>query len=768
MKEANEKLQELRKLEDRVKANDPEALFTLAMALQRGTYGTKNIARAKKLLEKASDLGHTESLLSLAKMYEDSEDKAKQRISTNYFIKAANNGDHSAIIEVGKRYINGIGVEVDREKAKEYFFKAEQLEPNYLGSFYIRIMRNYDNLIMQIEDPNIEDKNPIWWKLKTYFKEGDAVKKDEIRANYILHQLAKNGYSKALVELGENYATGTGVEQDWEKAAYYLRLSKEPDNGILEIYNNYVVPVSQGDNNAKLNLGKAYLERSAFNNNPAIEKRAYELIKEAADSGLGEAQYEMYTLYNSNQLSCKSLEETDLKALKWLNKAIENNYPKAAVTLADNYTRLRIPNTTQEETDLEIEKLYTQAAMLDSDYTMSLVNFYLNRKIKIDKVIELLESIANKESSYVFLQLAKIYETARYDKQDLSQAKAYYDKLVALGYPDYKINIGDLYIRGDKSLPKNQNTALEYYTEALECALSDNKKTNLTIDNIASYYTNIGDGLLYGRNNFDRNIEVSILWLTKAAELGSKDAQEQLFKHYKNQREYTKSYFYGKLSVYDYELEAVSKHLNGDQINQIDIEVQDFKDNLKYLEHAEEYNRIKSYATEYAGRHTIEYADAHLQGEIAKKDIAKAIAILEDGGKRSYLYAYNRLGNLYKNGDFGIEQDMDKALYYLKLGAKAGDSNCAHQVADIYNFGLEGVKQDYVQAADYFQMTDIKQGLHHAQAKYKLAYIYYNGKGDVKQDIPKAYDLLKLASENGEPLAKKALEEWDFSTLPRP
>ena len=765
VKEAIEKLVELKELEERVKANDADALYILAVALQRGMYGTVNKVRAKQLLEKAADLEHTESQVMLAEMYANSEKESDQQISTNYFIKAANNGDHSAVIEVGKRYINGIGVAENREKAKEYFFKAEQLEPNYLGSFYIRIMRNYDSLVEQLQDSNIEDKNPIWWKLRGYLKEGSAVRKDEKRANYILHQLAKNGYSEAQVELGENYATGKGVEQDWEKAAHYLRLSQNPDNNILKIYDDYVVPASQGDTSAKLNLGKTYLDRSAFYENPVLEKEAYELIKEAADSGLKEAQYEMYALYNSNKLSAGSQEETDSKAQEWLNKAIENNYAKAAAALANKYMRIGIPNASQEETDLEIKKLYAQAARIDSNYTMELVNFYLNRKMKIDKAIELLESIASGESSSAFLQLARIYETERYGKQDLSQAKAYYEKLVALGYLDYKINIADLYIRGDQHLQRSQDTALEYYAQALENALSDRNKSNFRLDEIAPYYENIGDGLFYGRNNFDKDIESSIAWYTKAAELGNKDAQEQLFKHYKKQREYTKSYFYGKLSVYDYELESVSKHLSADQIDQIDREVQEYKDDLKFLEHIEEYNRIKAYATEYAGRHTIEYAEAHLEGKIAKKDIDKAIAILEDGGQRGYLFAYNKLGNLYKSGDFGIEQNMDKALHYLKLGAKAGDSNCAHQVGDIYNFGVEGVKHDYVQAAEYFEMTDIKQGLHHAQAKYKVAYIYYYGREGVKQDIQKAYDLLLLASENGEPLAKKALEEWDFSTL---
>lgn len=765
VKEAREKLQELKELQDRVKANDAEALHTMAMALQRGAYGTKNEVEAKKLLEKAAGLGYTESLISLAKMYEDPEDSHKQQISTNYLIKAANNGDHSAIIEVGKRYINGIGVKEDREKAKEYFYKAEELEPNYLGSFYIRIMRNYDRLINQLDDERVVDKSPIWWKIRGYLKEGDAVKKDEKRADYILHKLADNGYSDAQVKLGENYATGTGVEQDWEKAAHYLRLSKSNDDSMLKIYDNYVVPASQGDNEAKLKLGQSYLDRSIFYDKPAIEKRAYELIEEAANNGVGEAQYEMYTLYNSNKFACESQHEADAKALEWLNKAIENNYPKAAATLADKYMRIRIPNTSQEETDLKIEQLYIQAAAADSSYVVNLVNFYLNRKIKIDKVVELLESAANEQSPNSFFQLARIYEAEEYGKQNFLTAKGYYDKLIAMGYPDYKINVGDLFIRGDKHLARNQETALKYYTEAIESALSGNKNSEFRIDGIASFCNTVGDGLFYARNNFDKDIDLAVFWYTKAAELGYKSAQEQLFKYYKKQREYAKSYFYGKLSVYDYELAVVSKQLSNEQIEQIDKEVQDFEENIKYLEYFEEYNRVKTFAEEYGGHYIIEYAEVHLEGRIAKKDMAKVVAILEDGGKRGYLFAYNKLGNLYKKEEYGIEQDMDKALYYLKLGAKAGDSNCAHQVGDIYHFGMEGVKQDYVQAAEYFQMTDIEQGLHHTQAKYKLAYIYYNGKGGIKPDIQKAYDLLKLASANGDQMSQKALEEWDFSVL---
>lgn len=125
------------------------------------------------------------------------------------------------------------------------------------------------------------------------------------------------------------------------------------------------------------------------------------------------------------------------------------------------------------------------------------------------------------------------------------------------------------------------------------------------------------------------------------------------------------------------------------------------------------------------------------------------------------------MGNLYRKDEGNIAPDYTKAVGYFEEGAALGDSNTAHLAGDMYYFGEGGIPKNYEKAAKYYDMTELKQGNHHALAKYKLAEIYYKGLVQVAaiEDYQKAYQLLILADEHGEERATKALQEWDFSML---
>lgn len=160
--------------------------------------------------------------------------------------------------------------------------------------------------------------------------------------------------------------------------------------------------------------------------------------------------------------------------------------------------------------------------------------------------------------------------------------------------------------------------------------------------------------------------------------------------------------------------------------------------------------------------------DNYRYGRNTRQNLEKAIEYYELAGSRGDAVAYNRLGNMFrKDEDENIAPDYPRALVYFAKGAALGDSNTAHLAGDMLYFGEGDLEKDYVKAAEYYAMTDLAQGNHHALAKYKQAEILYQGliAPPTLEDYQQAFDLMMLAMKYGEKRAEKAFATWDFSML---
>lgn len=125
----------------------------------------------------------------------------------------AGNGDVGAIYELGQRYFEGIGVEQNVQKAREYFEIAAERGSNgsnyFLGKIYYNGMGVQTNHV----------------KAKEYFEKSAAE---------------KNAFSEYY--LGKIYFWGDGVEKNYNKANEYKQsvlnrpLYSNQDTGIEEFY----------------------------------------------------------------------------------------------------------------------------------------------------------------------------------------------------------------------------------------------------------------------------------------------------------------------------------------------------------------------------------------------------------------------------------------------------------------------------------------------------------------------------------------------------
>lgn len=126
----------------------------------------------------------------------------------------AGNGDVGAIYELGQRYYNGVGVDVDYVKARGYFEVAaergSQGSNYYLGKIYYNgkgVQTNHLKAKEYFEKSSKADNVFSTYYLGKLYYWGDGVEKDYNKANeYKMSILNKPIYSHQNVGLEEFYS----------------------------------------------------------------------------------------------------------------------------------------------------------------------------------------------------------------------------------------------------------------------------------------------------------------------------------------------------------------------------------------------------------------------------------------------------------------------------------------------------------------------------------------------------------------------------------
>ncbi len=139
-------------------------------------------------------------------------------------------------------------------------------------------------------------------------------------------------------------------------------------------------------------------------------------------------------------------------------------------------------------------------------------------------------------------------------------------------------------------------------------------------------------------------------------------------------------------------------------------------------------------------------------------DMDKAIEYYEESIELGYNKAFKFLGNMYVNGEYGVEADVEKGVSYYKMGAEKEDFTCTHLYADCLYNGT-GVEQDVEEAMRLYQwLVDVQahNKNDYAWGAYMLGKIYDEGVYVTKDD-EKAKSYYELAASLGNEEAQEAL-----------
>ena len=325
------------------------------------------------------------------------------------------------------------------------------------------------------------------WGMK--HAKGDGVEQDYVKAAEWLRLAAAQGHAQSQFSLAAMHHEGMGVAKDDDEFIRWLRMAAEQGDakhqhalgiryakgdGTARNYEEAAVwlrkAAMQGHAQAQMDIGIAYDQGHGVAKNAVEATRWFRL---AAEQGLAEAQYSLGVSYANGQGVAKDERE----AVRWYRKAAEQG-----LALAQNNLGIRYDNGQGIAKDeREAVRWYRKAA--DQGYADAQYN------------------------------LGKRYANGQGVAKDEREAAKWYRKAADQGDADAQNNLGVSYANG-QGVAKDEREAVRWYRKAAEQGLA------LAQNNLGIRYDN-GQGIA-------KDEREAVRWYRKAADQGNAAAQYNL------------------------------------------------------------------------------------------------------------------------------------------------------------------------------------------------------------------------------------------------
>ncbi|MFT0213550.1 hypothetical protein VQ643_13240 [Pseudomonas sp. F1_0610] len=731
---------------------DPTSLYNLAHAYQKGFYGLpKNTNQALNYLKLSATMGYEPALEELIDYYsEESRIQQNKQIILTYYNKLADLGSKNYTRELAHQYLQGSPlVAEDRAKAREYYTKALNW-----GDEFIEYM--------------------------------DAVD---------LSLSVANESTLAKYQLGNAYLHGRGIKQDVDQGLAYLELAAEAQHKwAIQKYADILLS----------GLYSSEQKRWLVEPSSLLEKTLTWMKKHPQRSYFAEniQQYESLLTHDQTNSAALYFELAKLAkndknlARYWYQKSINaGNYTaiQALANIADSSVDMQAYYHLGADNQDQYSQIQLALQALNNSDNSTLTTNYNTAVAQLEKAL----TSANKELSEVaFKELEQLYQQGIKNSQDIvlaapdqtkyltlltKQAQHHPQALVALFNYYYKSEPEQALVYLQQAAEQDYTPAQELlFTQHLQSAYCKNPNANRAQADLlltqliakndpyletAWHAQNMADNYMLDDCGLEPDYAKAVQWYKTYLELSPTDNVEQLPLALFKLGDTKQAYYYALIGKTYPLLTDIKAILSKEEQSQVEQKVAEYKQYRAVGQYADAIAEQAKEAEEGNGPIAFSLAVDYIRGDRVPQSEEKAIYYYELAGKNGYIRGYNVLGNMYLRK--GPKQDTKKALYYFDLGAKAKDSNTAHLAGDLFYFGQSGIEKNYQTAAQYYEITDLEQGFHHAAAKYKIAYMYYNGLiGNKSQaDLQKAYDYLQIAYKYGDKNAKNAVKNWSFSAI---
>jgi TPR repeat protein len=282
---------------------DAEDFFHLGCMFEQGIAVEKSTKQARLWFQKAAERGHLEASALLARSYLSSAPE----LAATWYQKAAEGGHPAAQFALAQLQTSGAGV----ADAQAFYWYAAAAQQGHASA-----------------------QAALAGQLQTA---SEALQKE------LLWAAAQGGVAPAQFALGERYARGEGLEQDWYQACQWYQKAAEQEyapaqcalaacfaegfgvkRDVAKAFLYFEKAAAQDDAKAQWKLGELYA--AGIPGVAADTKQATQLCKRAAQAGFAPAQATFGTLF--------ARAEKHERAVFWWEKAAEQGDLEAQFNLA--------------------------------------------------------------------------------------------------------------------------------------------------------------------------------------------------------------------------------------------------------------------------------------------------------------------------------------------------------------------------------------------------------------------------------------------------
>lgn len=432
-----------------MESEDAKSAFALSSKV-------KNAEKRENLIKKSADAGYLPAVIAYAELL----DKRNREQASQYYLKGAYLGDVGCQYEIAKRYLDGVGIEKNRNACLYFLEKA--VSQNHhgatatLGKLLIEDKdpesreRGY-NLLTREKDNDLEC---YYYLGKRYLELFDETKMPSYiqRAEESFLRAVAGGALLASYELGKMYVAGVYVNPDIKKGIVYL---KQAENGgivsanclLAELLWNlgqadkaktYIIPaLSSGNPEAEYIYGKILLSEGDEDGKNYIESSARKGVERAKEECLAFGRDEDFISTIVEELAKKGNKEAIRRYIS-LVKGVKGKEWELL-----GYLTILSEDGDKDAT-LELAEMYEQGRGVVSDPF---------------KAKELYEKV---DSGVAYLKLAEYYEFGIATEPNMEKAVTLYEKAAEEGLIEAVRICASFALEGYSLIPPDKQKAIKY------------------------------------------------------------------------------------------------------------------------------------------------------------------------------------------------------------------------------------------------------------------------------------------------------------------
>lgn len=434
-----------------LESNDAKSSFALSDKL-------KNIEKKERLIRQAAEQGYLPAVVAYAKLL----DKRSKEQSSQYFLKAAYLGDADSQYEIARRYLDGIGIEKNRNACLFFLEKA-------VAAHHHNAMAMLGKLLIKDKDPDSRergynfinqerDSDPecYYYLGKRYLELFDETGRTAYigKAEESFFRAIDGRVPSAYYEVGKLYVEGKYISRDVKLGVKYLKEAERAGVidancllaeilfglGQLPSAKNYITPaLNAGHPEAEYIYGKLLLAEGRMEGRSYIESAARRGVEKAKTDYLSFGRDESFIASIVEDLAKKG----NIEAIKHHITVLKTKTSDDAKSELVHYLTI-LADDGDQEAKLALAEMYEQGDGV-------VANPF--------KAMALLEGVQSKEA---YLKLAGYYEFGTGTEPDLEKAVTLYEKAADEGSIEAVRLCVNFALEGYGIIPPNKQKAIKY------------------------------------------------------------------------------------------------------------------------------------------------------------------------------------------------------------------------------------------------------------------------------------------------------------------